>query len=192
MLHIALYQPAIPQNTGNIGRLCVGMGAALHLIGPIGFDLSDKAVRRAGLDYWPHLVLTVHESPDAFLRWLGSSDPAPPGSVMATALPGGAETQARESDHITPHNLTPWLVTKFGSTRFDRAPYADGDVLILGNENTGLPEAWHERWPDRRITVPMPGNMGVEGTPGFRGVRSYNLANTAAIVLATATARLDG
>jgi len=160
MLHVALYQPAIPQNTGNIGRLCVGMGARLHIIGPTVFDLSDKAVRRAGLDYWPHLALTVHDDPDAFLNWLG--------------------------------DRPPWLVTKLGDTRFDRAPYIDGDVLILGNENTGLPQAWHERWPGRRISVPMPGNVGVEGTPGFRGVRSYNLANTAAIVLAAATVRVSG
>ena len=75
MLHVALFQPIIPPNTGNIARQCVGMGAALHLIGPLGFDLSDKAVRRAGLDYWEHLDLTVHEDREAFLDWLGDREP---------------------------------------------------------------------------------------------------------------------
>ena len=75
MMHVALYQPQVPPNTGNIGRLCVGMGAHLHLIGPIAFDMSDKALRRAGLDYWQHLTLTVHPTPEDFLAWLGDRTP---------------------------------------------------------------------------------------------------------------------
>jgi len=75
MFHIALYQPEIPPNTGNIGRQCVGMLAELHLIGPVGFDLSRQAVRRAGLDYWDDLELTIHPSPEAFLEWLGIRQP---------------------------------------------------------------------------------------------------------------------
>lgn len=54
-MNIVLYHPQIPQNTGNIGRLCVGVGARLHLVKPYGFELTEKKVRRAGLDYWPHL-----------------------------------------------------------------------------------------------------------------------------------------
>ncbi|MBF0245239.1 MAG: tRNA (cytidine(34)-2'-O)-methyltransferase [Planctomycetes bacterium] len=61
-LNILLYQPLIPQNTGNIGRLCVGTNCRLHLVRPLGFELSEKQVRRAGLDYWPHLDLVVHDS----------------------------------------------------------------------------------------------------------------------------------
>lgn len=75
MLHIAMYQPEIPPNVGNIARQCVGMGAMLHLIGPYAIDLSSKAVRRAGLDYWPHLKLQQHDTPDAFLQWLGDRQP---------------------------------------------------------------------------------------------------------------------
>lgn len=75
MLHVALYQPEIPPNTGNIGRQCVGMCAGLHLIGPIGFDLTRQAVRRAGLDYWDELELTIHAGPGAFLEWLGERQP---------------------------------------------------------------------------------------------------------------------
>jgi tRNA (cytidine/uridine-2'-O-)-methyltransferase len=74
-VHLALYQPQVPPNTGNIGRLCVGMRAHLHIIGPCAFDFSDKSLRRAGLDYWPHLEWTLHESPERFLEWLGAREP---------------------------------------------------------------------------------------------------------------------
>ena len=68
MINVVLYQPLIPPNTGNIARLCVGIDANLHLIEPLGFDLSEKSVRRAGLDYWQHLNLTVHKDYNAFLE----------------------------------------------------------------------------------------------------------------------------
>lgn len=67
MFNIVLVEPMIPQNTGTIGRLCVNLGATLHLVKPIGFDIDDKAVRRAGLDYWKHLDLVVWESFEEFL-----------------------------------------------------------------------------------------------------------------------------
>jgi tRNA (cytidine/uridine-2'-O-)-methyltransferase len=67
MFNIVLVHPKIPPNTGNIARLCVNLGARLHLIEPLGFDISEKAVRRAGLDYWKDLDLTVWESLEAFL-----------------------------------------------------------------------------------------------------------------------------
>ena len=67
MFNIVLVEPQIPQNTGTIGRLCVNLGATLHLIKPIGFDIDDKAVKRAGLDYWRKLDLVVWESFEAFL-----------------------------------------------------------------------------------------------------------------------------
>ena len=60
--HIALFEPLIPQNTGNIARIIAATGCRLHLITPLGFDLSDRQVRRAGLDYWPYLDLEVHSS----------------------------------------------------------------------------------------------------------------------------------
>ncbi len=69
LLHIVLYQPEIPQNTGNVGRLCLGLSARLHLIPPLGFDLSERAVRRAGLDYWKNVDLTVHKDAEAFWAW---------------------------------------------------------------------------------------------------------------------------
>lgn len=75
MIHVVIYQPKIPPNTGNIARQCVGMNAALHLVGPYAFDLSERAVKRAGLDYWPHLRLTEHATAEAFFNWLGDCQP---------------------------------------------------------------------------------------------------------------------
>jgi tRNA (cytidine/uridine-2'-O-)-methyltransferase len=69
LLHVVLYEPEIPPNTGNAGRLCVGVGAVLHVVHPIPFRMDDKAVRRAGLDYWKHVRLVEHADGDAFWRW---------------------------------------------------------------------------------------------------------------------------
>jgi len=68
-LHVALYHPEIPQNTGNIGRICLGTQAALHLVHPLSFRTDEKAVRRAGLDYWRQVNLTEHRDEDAFWTW---------------------------------------------------------------------------------------------------------------------------
>ena len=68
MFNIVLVEPQIPPNTGTIGRLCVNLGATLHLVKPLGFDIDDKAVTRAGLDYWKELDLIVWESFDEFLE----------------------------------------------------------------------------------------------------------------------------
>ena len=68
MFNIVLFNPQIPYNTGAIGRLCVNAGATLHLVKPLGFDISEKAVKRAGLDYWDKLNLIVWESVEEFLE----------------------------------------------------------------------------------------------------------------------------
>lgn len=67
MIHIVLYQPEIPQNTGNIMRTCVGAGMHLHLIKPLGFSLEEKHLRRSALDYFEHLRYSVHESWEDFV-----------------------------------------------------------------------------------------------------------------------------
>lgn len=67
MLNIVLYEPEMPANTGNIGRTCVATGARLHLIEPLGFQINDKMLKRAGLDYWPKLDVTVYEDYQDFL-----------------------------------------------------------------------------------------------------------------------------
>jgi tRNA (cytidine/uridine-2'-O-)-methyltransferase len=67
MLHVALWEPEIPPNTGNIARLCAATGAALHLIGRLGFQIDDRHLRRAGCDYWEHVDVRRHDTFDAFL-----------------------------------------------------------------------------------------------------------------------------
>ena len=67
-LHIVLVEPEIPQNTGNIARTCTAIGAVLHLIEPLGFEISDKYVKRAGLDYWQYLDLHIHPDLDHFWK----------------------------------------------------------------------------------------------------------------------------
>ena len=68
-LHIVLICPEIGPNAGNVGRLCLGIQATLHLVHPLGFQTDDKAVRRAGLDYWKHVNVVEHETEDAFWQW---------------------------------------------------------------------------------------------------------------------------
>ena len=70
-LHIVLVEPEIPPNTGNIARSCAATGSVLHLVRPLGFDIDDRTLRRAGLDYWPHVSLEVHDSLEAFLAEYG-------------------------------------------------------------------------------------------------------------------------
>ena len=67
-INIVLVEPEIPANTGNIARTCAVTGAQLHLVKPLGFSISDKQLRRAGLDYWKHLNVKAHESLNAFFK----------------------------------------------------------------------------------------------------------------------------
>ena len=71
-LKVAILQPQIAPNTGNVARLCVATGAALHLVRPLGFVLDDRQLRRSAMDYWPRLRLTVHDDTEAFFRAVGS------------------------------------------------------------------------------------------------------------------------
>lgn len=72
---VVLVEPEIPQNTGSIGRLCLATQARLHLVRPLGFDISDSALKRAGLDYWEHLDVCVHESLESFLKTMPAEAP---------------------------------------------------------------------------------------------------------------------
>lgn len=73
-LNVVLVEPEIPQNTGNIARTCAAIGATLHLIKPLGFDISEKAVRRAGLDYWDKLNIIVYENLNEFKEKVNTKD----------------------------------------------------------------------------------------------------------------------
>ncbi len=68
MINIVLFEPEIPQNTGNIGRTCVATGTRLHLIGPMGFRITEKEVKRAGMDYWEHRDVTEYDGYEDFLK----------------------------------------------------------------------------------------------------------------------------
>src|SRR5207248_8904585 len=74
-LNVVLVEPEIPQNTGSIGRLCLATGATLHLVEPLGFEITHARLRRAGLDYWEHLRVVVHPSLEKFMRTLPPDAP---------------------------------------------------------------------------------------------------------------------
>lgn len=96
-LNIVLYQPEIPQNTGNIARTCVLTDSKLHLIKPLGFALDEKHLRRAGLDYWKDLELEVHESYEAFIEKYGDR------KIFLASTHGGEhydEVKFKEGDFI--------------------------------------------------------------------------------------------
>ncbi len=95
--HVVLHEPEIPNNTGNIGRTCIATGCALHLIRPLGFDTSEKACRRAGLDYWPRLQPREHGSWSAYL------DAARPARVWLFTTKSDRphwEADLRPGDHL--------------------------------------------------------------------------------------------
>jgi tRNA (cytidine/uridine-2'-O-)-methyltransferase len=102
-MHIVLLEPEIPANTGNIGRTCVCSNTALHLIRPLGFSIDEKAVKRAGLDYWSELEITVHDSFGDFSKAFGiTPDSDAPRLFMATtkALNVYSDVSYKENDFI--------------------------------------------------------------------------------------------
>lgn len=114
MLNIVLVEPEIPQNTGNIARTCAATGSVLHLVKPLGFDISEKAVRRAGLDYWHLVDVRVYENLEDFFAknqvtelWCLSTK-APRGYCEATYHDGcylmfGKETKGLPEDFLASH-----------------------------------------------------------------------------------------
>ena len=143
---IVLFEPQIPQNTGNIGRLCVNTDTKLHLIEPFPFSLDEKYIRRAGMDYWQYVNLTVHKSWNDFLKRINN-----------------------ESSLF-------FFSTKGKKLFWDCAykPEKKGPAyLIFGNETSGLAKEIYKKYADNLYTIPMYG----------KHCRSYNLANSVAIVL---------
>src|SRR3954470_23925600 len=74
-LNVVLVEPEIPQNTGSIGRLCLATGATLHLVEPLGFEITHAKLKRAGLDYWEHLKVRTHPSIEAFMEFMPKDAP---------------------------------------------------------------------------------------------------------------------
>ena len=125
-MHVVLVYPEIHWNTGNAGRTCLGVGATLHLIEPLGFSLDEREVKRAGLDYWEHVDLHVWPNWQAFEAQLPSLGEPYFFSTKATRLLWDAPLGAQENV-----------------------------VLIFGRETGGLPRELHERYRDRFVTIPI-------------------------------------
>ncbi len=125
-LHIILHQPEIPQNTGNIGRMCAITRARLHLIHPLGFRITDAQLKRAGMDYWHSLDVHHHADWAAFL----ASDARPPGQL--------------------------WLLTTKAEKTIWQAQFSPGDGLVFGNEGSGAPDWLHQSiGKGNRVTIPQ-------------------------------------
>ena len=129
MLNIVLVEPEIPQNTGNISRTCAATGIRLHLVEPLGFDISQNAIRRnmkrCGLDYWHLVDLHVWPSLDA---------------LFASEMPEDV-----------------WLATTKGTKSYvdPSVRFRDGCWLFFGKETKGLSEEFRLRFPDRCIRIPI-------------------------------------
>ena len=139
-LKIALVEPRIPPNTGNIARLCAANDLELHLVGKLGFTLDDKQLKRAGLDYWEHVKLFTHDSFDSFIK------------------------QQSDTSRI-------FLFSKTGQKSFFDINFKNGDVLIFGPEDKGLPQEILSKYPSQLVGIPMQ----------TQNVRSLNLSSAVAV-----------
>jgi tRNA (cytidine/uridine-2'-O-)-methyltransferase len=127
LLHVVLHEPEIPNNTGNIGRTCVATSCALHLIHPLGFDVSEKACRRAGLDYWPRLRVREHATWDAYL-----ADQAPARLWLFSTKAGRSvfEADLAPGDHLVFGKETAGLPERIAGAYPDRLlflPMVEGE-----------------------------------------------------------------
>ena len=150
MISLALFQPDIPQNAGTIMRLGACLAVPVHVIEPAGFDVSDRALKRAGMDYLAQVTLIRHAGWDDFALWHRNN--------------GGRLI----------------LLTTRGSRAYTGFAFADGDMLMVGRESAGVPEAVHEA-ADARLVVPMAPDR-----------RSLNVATAAAMVLGEALRQTGG
>ena len=125
-LHVVLVSPQIPPNTGNVARTCAVTGCRLHLVGPLGFSTDEKALRRAGLDYWDGVAVEEH-----------------------------ADWPTFEARHVrgNPGRLHLFTARECESL-FIRA-FRPGDLLVFGQEQLGLPPALVSAWPERCVSIPM-------------------------------------
>ena len=126
-LNIVLVEPEIPQNTGNIARTCAATGGKLHLVHPLGFDISEKQVKRAGLDYWDKLDLEEHESLQAFL------------------------------EKYKPEEKNMFFITTKGKHIYSEVDYSvmDEVFVLFGKETKGLPEDLLLKYFDNAVRIPM-------------------------------------
>ncbi len=140
-LHVVLVEPEIHWNTGNAGRTCLATGAQLHLIGPLGFSLAEREVRRAGLDYWPRV------DPRLWPNW----------AAFEAALPGLGEAWFFSAEATRPY----WEA-EFAMSR--------STVLIFGKESIGLDAELRQRYRDRLLGIPMTHRAAEDGAAGVRSL----------------------
>lgn len=167
MFNIVLHEPEKPDNTGNIGRTCTATGSALHLIYPIGFQLTRKNIHHAGLDYWDRLKLFKHSSYNEFVKYF-------------TNQPACADTihQPVVADIIRPSVCADcrkpvlWYATTKAHKSYTDVKFNDGDFIMFGKESAGIPEEILANDEEHCIRIPMMENE-----------RSLNLSNSVAIVL---------
>ena len=133
-MHIVLFEPEIPHNTGNIARLCAGTDTPLHLVEPLGFSLEDRYLRRAGLDYWPHVRIRVWRRLEDYLAESGPEGGAGRRLVM---------TSARTAEASVPVH---------------RFPFAAEDALVFGPETRGLPPEVLQL-SSHRVRIPINDNI---------------------------------
>ena len=139
-LGVALLQPQIAPNTGNVARLCVATGTALHLARPLGFILSDKELRRSAMDYWPRLRLTLHDDTAALLA------AAPPGRVWMFSSKGSRslwDADFGESDWLVfgseTRGIDKGLLEKFSNSgRVLRIPQVEGERCLNLSTSVGI------------------------------------------------------
>ena len=131
-INIVLFEPEIPANTGNIGRLCVGLDIKLHLIEPLGFKLTAREIKRAGMDYWGDLNLERYSSLDDFFM----------------------KTKSNTVDSVNFY----FASTKAQRSYLD-IKYKKGDYIIFGKESAGLPNVFHTFYKERGISIPMSGKI---------------------------------
>jgi tRNA (cytidine/uridine-2'-O-)-methyltransferase len=196
-LHVVLYQPEIPQNTGNIGRSCVAVGAKLWLVRPLGFRLDDRHLKRSGMDYWhlvdcevvddwEHLVRRIGEDREEGKRSRGAEGQRGRCDDDDGATRGRGEGSLSSLSPSSSHPLCPsaprfWLLTKFGEKLLWEAEFRPGDVLVFGSESKGLPESLRRAHAETCLRLPM-----------RDPVRSLNLASTANTVMYEAVRQFGG
>ena len=128
-LNIVMVEPEIPQNTGNIARTCAATGGKLHLVEPLGFEITDKTLKRAGLDYWDKLEIEKHDSLDQFLE---KYKPEEHNMYFATT----------KAEHCY--------------TDVDYSKFKDEEIFVLfGKETKGLPEDLLQKYIQNTIRIPM-------------------------------------
>jgi tRNA (cytidine/uridine-2'-O-)-methyltransferase len=152
-MRLALYQPDIPQNTGTILRMAACLGVPVDVIGPTGFDMTDRALRRAGLDYLPHVHITRHLDWDAF----------------------AAERAKLQSRLI--------LATTKGAVAYPSVQFQRGDTLLLGRESAGAPEYVHAAADMRVFIPMTPGLRSLNIAVAAAMILGEALRQTAAFPL---------